>query len=434
MGLHASDIVRGYERAFEKVAELMNGLVTKTITDLKNENDVLDALRSPIDAKQYGYESTLTALVARACIQTLPRNPKNFDVDNIRVIKVLGGGVHDSTLIKGAALKGDSEGSIKSKLNAKVAVFAGGIDDIVKTDTQSVIIVETPQELQNYNLSEEKLLEERIKKIADSGVEVVVTGGNIGEMAMHFFQKYNLMVVRTQSKFEIRRISIATRSRPLVRLDAPTPEQMGFVESCRVIEYGSTNLVLFENEKEESRLATIIIRGATENLLDDVERAIDDGVKTYKCMTKIDEPIHFVGGAGASEIELSRLIKTFGETISGQDQYAVKKFGEALEIVPKILAENSGMNPTDTISNLNAEHSKGNTTFGVDIVGTIADTKVINIYDLLYGKRRALELATNTAVTILKLSQIIMAKQSDMPKPPGGDTGASMGKSDSDPY
>jgi len=203
---------------------------------------------------------------------------------------------------------------------------------------------------------------------------------------MHFFEQYNLMVVRTQSKFEIRRICIATRSRALVRLDPPTPEQMGFVELVRVVEYGSTNVISFENnEKEESRLATIIVRGATENLLDDVERAIDDGVKTYKSMTKShDGEINFVGGAGACEIELARLIKTFGETVSGQDQYAIKKFGESLEIVPKILAENAGMNPTDIISNLYAAHTKGDVTFGVDIMGTIADSRQIGIYVIIW--------------------------------------------------
>jgi len=118
MGLHSSDIVRGYERSFEKATELLNGMVTKNITDLKNEKDILDAIRGPIDAKQYGYAASLSSLVARACIQTLPKNPKFFDVDNIRVIKILGGGIHDSIFIKGAALKGDVEGSIKTKSNA----------------------------------------------------------------------------------------------------------------------------------------------------------------------------------------------------------------------------------------------------------------------------------------------------------------------------
>jgi len=240
------------------------------------------------------------------------------------------------------------------------------------------------------------------------------------------------MVIRTQSKFDIRRICVATGSRALVRLDAPTPEQMGRADSIRVIELGSTNLVLFEQTKERSKLATIIVRAATDNILDDIERAIDDGINTYKAMQTIEDgPVTFVSGAGASELELARLIKSFGETVSGQDQYAIKKFGEALEIVPRILAENSGMNSTDIISNLYASHTKGDVNFGVDILGTVADARELGIFDLLVAKKRALELATNAAVTILRISQIIMSKQTEMPKPPPG---ASMGQADSDPY
>jgi T-complex protein 1 subunit theta len=433
MGLHPSDIVRGYERAIEKTGEFLSSIGVKTLTNLRDEKEIMDAIRGSIDAKQYGYEAVLVPLVAKACIQVLPKNIKAFDVDNIRVVKVLGGGVGDSMIVKGVILKGDSEGTIKSKKNAKVAVYSGGIDDIAKTDSHSTILVKTPEELQNYNISEEKMLEEKIKKIADSGVDVVVAGGNIGELVMHFMEKYKIMVIRTQSKFDIRRICAATNARALVRLDAPIPEQMGLIDSVRIVEIGSTSCIYFEKEKEECRIATILVRGASNNILDDIERAIDDGVNTFKTMTKLDKEIVFVPGAGATEVELARLIKNFGEKVTGQDQYAVVKFGEALEIVPKILAENAGMNPTDILSNLYAAHSKGDINFGVDISGTIADSRLLGIYDLLEGKKRALELATNTTVTILKLSQIIMAKQSDMPKPPG-QQGGSMGQSDTDPY
>jgi len=432
MGLHPSDIVRGYERAIEKANELLKTLVVKTITNLREEKEITEALKGPIGAKQYGYESVLVPLVTKACIQTLPKNVKYFDVDNIRVVKVLGSGISDSKIIKGAVIKGDSEGTIKSKINAKVAVFNGGIEDIVKTDSQSTILVKTPEDLRNYNISEEKLLEEKIKRLVDAGVDVVVAGGNIGELSMHFFEKYNIMVIRTQSKFDVRRICVATNARPLVRMDAPTPEEMGHIDSCRIVELGSTSLVFFEKEKEECKIATIILRGASDNILDDLERAVDDGVNTFKSMTKVEEKeVSFVSGAGASELELARLIKGFGEKVSGQDQYAVVKFGESLEIVPKILAENAGMSPTETLSNLYAAHTKGDTNFGVDINGTIADARTLGIYDLYDGKKRALELGTNAAVTILKLSQIIMAKQSEMPKPPNQGT---MGQSDQDPF
>jgi len=245
---------------------------------------------------------------------------------------------------------------------------------------------------------------------------------------MHFFEHYNIMVIRTSSKFEIKRICVASGAKALVKLEPPKPSQQGKVDSVRIVELGSTDLIYFENIKEKSNLVSIVIRGATENLLDDVERAIDDGINTFKAMTKCEGNINFLPGAGASELELARLIKQWGETVSGQDQYAIKKFGESLEIVPKILAENSGANPTDIISILYAKHSEGKITTGVDINGTVVDIKDIGVYDLLIGKRRALELATNVAVTILRISQLIMARQSEMPNPP------QPGSNDPDPY
>jgi len=277
-------------------------------------------------------------------------------------------------------------------------------------------------------LSEEKHLEEKIKAIAESGIDVVVAGGAIGELAMHFFEKFNIMVVRTSSKFEIKRICVATRGRSLVRLEPPNEQQRGIIDSVRVVELGSTNIIIFENTKEKSNLATIILRGPTENLLDDVERAVDDGIHIFKSMTKSVDNVKFLPGAGATEIELARQIKLYGETISGNDQYAIQKFGESLEIVPRILAENAGTNPTGVISNLYSLHSEGKVSMGVDISGKVVDSVELGIFDLFVAKKRALELATNVAVTILRISQLIMSRQSEMPNPPKPG-----GQMDSDP-
>jgi len=236
------------------------------------------------------------------------------------------------------------------------------------------------------------------------------------------------MVIRTQSKFEIKRICVTTGAKSLTRLDAPNERQKGKIDKVHVTEVGSTNLVYFENEKEESKLVSLVLRGATDNLLDDIERAVDDGVNTFKAMSRIDGEVKFLPGAGACDLELARLIKSWGETVSGQDQYAIQKFSEALEIVPKILAENSGANPTDILSKLYSQHSEGKVTMGVDVNGKVVDSREIGIYDLLVGKKRALELATNAAVTILRISQLIMARQSEMPNPP------QPGVQDPDPY
>lgn len=150
----------------------------------------------------------------------------------------------------------------------------------------------------------------------------------------------------------------------LVRLGAPTPDEMGFCDSVTVKEIGGKKVTVFQQEQEDAKISTIVLRASTDNVLNDIERAIDDGVN---CVKSVCRDGRFVSGAGSTEIELSRQIKSFGEATPGLDQYAIKKFGDAIEVVPRILAENSGQMATEVISSLYAAHAAGNVSAGVDV-------------------------------------------------------------------
>merc|ERR1711915_424112 len=173
----------------------------------------------------------------------------------------------------------------------------------------------------------------------------------------------------------------------------------------------------FKVGDKESRVSTIVIRGATDNYMDDIERAVDDGVNVFKGMCKDGR---LVAGGGAAEIELARQVMAWGETHSGLEQYSINKFAEALEIIPRVLAENSGVKPKEVISKLYAAHSEGNKNMGFDTdgeSGEIKDMSESNILDLMLAKKWALKYATNAACTILRVDQIIMAKRAGGPKP-----------------
>eukprot|EP00005_Dracoamoeba_jomungandri_P009239 CAMPEP_0174271034 /NCGR_PEP_ID=MMETSP0439-20130205/46563_1 /TAXON_ID=0 /ORGANISM="Stereomyxa ramosa, Strain Chinc5" /LENGTH=544 /DNA_ID=CAMNT_0015360771 /DNA_START=10 /DNA_END=1644 /DNA_ORIENTATION=- len=421
MGLHPSEIITGYSKAGDTVLEELEALTCHTVTDLRDINEVAFALKTSIGAKQFGNEEALAPVIAKACVQILPENPIAFNVDNVRVTKILGGGVLDTTVVKGFVLTRDAAGSIKHVTSAKVGVFASGLD-IAKTETKSTVALKTAKELLEYSKGEEEEIEKAIKAISEAGTKVIVSGGQIGELALHFIERYGMMVVKMDSKFNLRRLCKATGATPLVRLGAPTPDELGFCDVVSVEEIGSHKVCVFRQNAEASGISTIIVRASTQNILDDVERAIDDGVNVFKGMTK---DARFLPGGGATEIELAKRLQSIAESTPGLDQYAIQKYAEALEIVPRILAENSGHLATDCISKLYAAHHSAKeedtnpANYGVDVSnGDVIDVLSAGILDLQINKHSAIKLATDAATTVLRVDQIIMARPAGGPKPP----------------
>jgi T-complex protein 1 subunit theta len=413
-GLHPADILSGFEKATKKALETLEGMTVKTIDDPRNMEQVTTALKSIISAKQFGYEDLLAPLIAQACIQILPKDAKNFNVDNVRVAKVLGGGVVDTTLVKGFVLARDSEGTIKHVTNAKVAIFVNGID-IPKPDNKATVLIKSAEQLKKFSKEEEQEMEGYIKGIAESGAKVLVSGANVSDIAMHFIERYKMMVVKSPSKFNLRRICKATGATPLVRLGAPMAEELGFADVVTVEEIGSTKCTIFRQEAEDSRISTLVVRAATHNILDDIERAIDDAVNAYKVLVRDGR---LVAGGGATEIELSRKLQAAAEATPGLDQYAMRKYGEAFEVIPRTLAENAGLVPTEVISTLYAAHARGETASAVDIDGGGQPRSAVElgVFDSLLTKYWAIKYASEAAITVLRVDQIIMAKPAGGPK------------------
>lgn len=421
MGLTSSEIVDGYELALEKALEILPTLTCYEIKDYRNEAEVEKGIRTSVMSKQYGNEDFLTKLIAKACVSILPEKT-TFNVDNVRVCKILGSGVCNSKVLQGMVFKRQVEGDVTKKFQSKVAVYTCAFD-IMQTETKGTVLIKTAAELMNFSRGEENLLEEQIKAIADSGADVIVAGAKFGDMALHYINKYKMMAVRLNSKWDVRRLCKAVGATALPRLTPPTCEELGYADAVIVDELGDTSVVIFRIDGSESRIATIVIRSSTDNYMDDIERAIDDGVNTFKGITKDGR---FVPGAGATEIELARQIASYGEMQPGLEQYAVKKFATALEIFAKTLAENTGVKATEVISKLYASHEEAKKNYGFDIDGDGADIKDVveaGVLDLYLTKFWGLKYAVNATSTILKVDQIIMAKRAGGPKAPAGGGG-----------
>lgn len=426
-GLHTSEIVSGYRAAAERLfAESLPNCVCDALEDPYDRERLLRIVRPVLAGKQYGMEEVLAPLVVDACLGTMAPaaetggRPK-FSVDNVRVCKVMGGTPAASSVVRGMVFLRDVETQLKSAESengeeVKVAIFGCGVE-ASGTEAKGTVLMKDANDLLSYNRSEEDKMDDIIRSIADSGAKVVVSGGSVSEMALHFIQRYGMMCVKIGSKWDLRRLCASTGASALVRLGPPTPEEMGACRSVRVREIGGRHCTIFDVADEtaaggRSRISTVLLRASTQSVLNDLERAVDDGANAVRTACCVDGRL--VPGAGAAEMAMARDIMAFGDRAPGLDQYAIRAFGKALEIVPRILAQNSGQTATDVLAALGAAHATGASTSGVDITGEsdtgVIDAKVADILDLCTTKESALRLAIDAAVTVLRVDQIIMSK------------------------
>lgn len=237
-------------------------------------------------------------------------------------------------------------------------------------------------------------------------------------MAMHFIERYKMMCIKIPSKWEMRRLCSAINASALVRLGPATPDEMGYCDEVSVQEIGGRPVTILRQTKSKEdgcRLATIILRASTTNVLADLERAVDDGVHACK---QICRDGRLVPGAGATEMELAVQIRNYADSCPGLDQYAIRAFAKSLEFVPRTLAENAGLSAAHVVAGLNAAHANGQAGAGVDIEGGLDGTSgnkdgILldnDIYDILSTKLSAFRLAIDSALTVLKVDQIIMSK------------------------
>ncbi|KAJ5126117.1 t-complex protein 1 [Penicillium atrosanguineum] len=400
MGLKTSDIVSGYEKAQNFALKVLEDLEVDRLKEMRSIPELSKALRTVVASKQSGTEDTLAALVAEA------------------VLAIMGGSLEQSRVVKGMVFGREPDGTIKQARKAKVGVFSCPIDTS-QTETKGTVLLKNAQEMVDYTKGEEERLEAAVKELYDSGLRVVVAGSTVGDLAMHYLNRFNILVIKILSKFELRRLCRVVGATPLARLGAPMPDEMGQIDVVETTEIGGDRVTVFRQEEANAvtRTATIVLRGATQNHLEDVERAIDDGVNVVKAITK--DP-RLVPGAGATEIQL----------------YAIRKYAEAFEVIPRTLAESAGLDATEVLSRLYTAHHRNASeessgeeeegssseeeepywTTGVDLeastsAGTL-DTVEEGILDLMATKSWAIRLASRSPrlQTILRLRPPILLR------------------------
>jgi T-complex protein 1 subunit theta len=413
-GLHPSAIISGYQIALEEIIKHLEASVAFKLENPKDETNVQLILESALAPKLPNNYKFFAQLLTKACISIVQDSTPKFNSDNIRFIKILGGNVDYSSVIKGFVISRAPENSDKSTIEkAKIAVYNCPFDP-QGGETKGTVLLTNAQDLINYNSTEEQLVENIVKSIVETGVNVVVVGGSIAELCMHYLSKYGIFVLKIQSKFELARLCKCINAIAIPKLAAPLPDEIGYCDFVNVKEVGSTKVTIFEKNQVNNKLMTVVLRGATISIMDDIERALENGISVYKqCLSDN----RYVFGASAIECYLLNKLETHSGTLTGLEQYSCAGFGQAFEIFPRILLENAGLNANEGLPNIISLNTTAPSS-GIDVFnGKIELSSELRVYENLACKLNAIKLAAHAALTILRIDQIIVAKPAGGPKP-----------------
>ncbi|HHE36887.1 MAG TPA: thermosome subunit [Candidatus Woesearchaeota archaeon] len=404
--IHPTVIAKGYRLAGEKAREILNRIAE----DVGLDNTALLKKIAITAMTGKGAESSkelLADLVVKAVkrIITETKDGLVMDKDDIKIEKKVGGGVEDSKLIEGIVLdKERIHSSMPRKVeNARIALIDSAIE-VKNTEIDAKISITDPEKMQAFLDMEENMLRKMVDKVVASGANVVFCQKGIDDTAQHFLAKKGIFACRRISKTDMEKLSKATGANIVTDLNDLSPKDLGragIVEEVRVGDESMTYVMNCKNPKA----VTLLVRGSTEHVVDEVKRAVEDAIGDTIAALRNNKA---VGGAGASEIELSRNLLKYAESLSGREQLAVKAFAEAMEIIPRTLAENAGLDPIDVLTELRAAHDKKQKWAGINVfTGKVIDAWKQGVIEPLKIKTQAVSSAAEVAVMILRIDDVI---------------------------
>jgi chaperonin GroEL (HSP60 family) len=350
------------------------------------------------------------------------------DIEKVQIQKKEGESIDETSLIKGIILDKEvvSPGMPKSVKDAKILLLQSAIE-IEKTEFDSKLQITSPEQIQQFLDEEEKMLRTMVEKIVNSGANVVVCQKGIDDMAQHFLTKAGVMAIRRVKKSDIEKLNKATGGMIYTNLDDISTEHLGYaglVEERKIM----NDSWIFIEECKDPKSVVILIRGGTELIIDEVDRAIHDALCVVRDVVE-DEKI--VGGGGAPELETAIQLRKYAQTLGGREQLAVEVFADSLDIIPKTLAENAGLDQIDVLMKLRASHQAGNKFAGHDMAsGDVVDNMMaIGVVEPTVVKVQAIKSSTEATSMLLRIDDVIAGAKSAMPPgmPPGGGMPPGMG-------
>ena len=431
-GIHPTVIVDGYRQASNRALEVLDQIAIKIDpTDKATLRRVAEvSLASKILAED---KEAMAELAVNAILQVAEKTPDGYkvDIDDVKVEKKPGESLTDTALIKGIVL--DKEivhpGMPKRVEDAKIALVDAPLE-VEKTEFDAKINIENPEQMKSFLDEEEKMLKDMTDKVSSSGANVLLCEKGIDDVAQHYLAKKGILAVRRVKQSDMEKLVKATGGKVVSNVNDLRPEDLGFAKLVEERKVADDKMTFVEGSKNP-KAVTILVRGGSERLVDEAERAIHDALCVVRDVV-LDPRV--VGGGGAPEAEVARRLREHAQKLSGKEQLAVIAFGEALETLPTALAENAGLDPIDILVQLRVAHEKGQLWAGVDVnESKVADLKERGILEPLGVKVQVIKSAAEAAGMILKIDDVIAAAKSSaggQGGPKGKDEGDDEGSSD----
>jgi thermosome len=421
--VHPTIIIDGYKKASDKALETLEKIAIQV--DLKSQEYLKKAAMTSMASKLVSeYREYMAEIAVKAILAVAEKEGKKFkaDVDDVKVEKKSGESLDDTKLIQGIVLDKEivHSGMPKRVEDAKIALLDTALE-IEKTEFDAKINIESPDQMDAFLKQEEMMLREMVEKIAKTGANVVLCQKGIDDMVQHFLSRESIVAVRRIKKSDVEKLSKATGAEIVTNLDDIKPEDLGYASLVEERKIADDKMTFVEGCKNP-RSVTIMIRGGTERIIDEAERSLHDALCVVKDI--VEEPKILAGG-GAPELEMSRALKNFAETLPGREQLAVMNYAEALEAVPITLTENAGLDPIDILTELRSKHEKNEKWAGIEVhSGKVQDMEAAEVYEPVAVKKQIIKSATEAASLILKIDDVIAAgKMKAPPTPPGGPYG-----------
>jgi chaperonin GroEL (HSP60 family) len=345
------------------------------------------------------------------------------DIDNIKLEKKTGGGIGDTELIQGVTIdKERVHSQMPNEIRGAKILLLDSALEVKEASSDTQIRINSPEQLQAFIEKEEKELREMVEKIVELKANVVFSQKGIDDIAQHFLAKNGIYACRRVKQSDIQKLSKATGAKIITNLKDATEEDLGKAGTVEEKKIAGEEMT-FVKECQNPKAVTILIRGGTEHVVDEVERAIHDAIGDLAAVLETGK---IVAGGGAPEIEVAKELRTYASTLEGREQLAANAFADALEAIPRTLAENAGLDPIDIVVNMKAAHSEGRKWAGVEVTtGKIEDMDSLSVLEPLKVKTQAIKSASEVAIMILRIDDIIAAgklsgRGPEGPMPMGG--------------
>lgn len=428
--VHPTTISAGYRMAANKAVELLDKISERV--NIADKETLKKIASTAMISKSVSVHRDIMAEIAVKAVTAVAEERDGkyaVDLDNVQVVKKQGGAITDTEMIEGIIVDKEPVHPAMPKRieNVKIALVDSALE-VKKTEIDAKIEITDPSQLDAFLAEEENMLKKMVEKVKESGANVLFCQKGIDDLAQHYLAKAGIYAVRRAKKSDMEKLAKATGANIVTKLNDLTKEDLGkagLIEERKIAD----DEMSFVTDCKNAKAVSVLIRGGTEHVVDELERSLEDALNVVAVAIEDGKTV-IGGGAAATEISLG--LRDYASTVGGREQIAIEAFANAIEIIPRTLAENAGLDPIDVLIDIRKAHKKGNKNAGINLfTGKISDMKESNVIEPFRVGKQAIESATDAAVMILRIDDVIASKAPEgkaPPTPPGGAEGGEYGE------